>query len=192
MTALMLTGIILPVMAQAGEFRFPIGLTYVSGAQKVMDKMKDNYYISDDFVLPVGLAFNPYYESDLGLGFGINFGPMTYMGVDTGDNTDSNIIIPIGADIRYTFFRKSDISPYIKAGFRYPIASGDYLDSKSAGLFGGAGVEFLRTRKISLGIEVSYDDSKIKVKSGATGARPGTSDQEVTPCGFMVGVYAVF
>jgi len=183
---------VMATMAQAGGFRYPVGLTYASGPQKVMDKMKENYYVADDFVLPVGVAFNPYYEFDNGVGVGASFGPLIYMAVDAGGGSDFNMVIPIGADIRYTLFTKNNVSPYVRGGFRYPIAFGDYLQSKSAGLFGAVGVEFLRTKRVSMGIEISYDDSSIEVKSGSTGAKPFTKAQEVTPCGFMSGIYVVF
>ncbi len=189
----------LPVAGQCQVFHFPVGLVYVSGAQDVVDKMKENYFLRDDTLWPVGVAFNPYLEFKNGLGIGAAIGPAIFMSVESNRNGDRhddhdsfNYIIPVGLDLRYTFIKKGDVTPYVKAGFRYPIAGGDYFRSSRIGAFGALGMEFLRTKRVSIGLEVSYDDSKIEVKAGEFGARPNTRDQEVTSGGFMIGVFAVF
>jgi hypothetical protein len=85
------------------------------------------------------------------------------------------------------------VSPNIRGGFRDDIAGGDYLESKSVGLFGGIGVEFMRTKRVSFGIEVSDDDSKIVVKgNGPYHDIPAKQDKEVAPCGFMASIYVIF
>lgn len=194
MVSLLVTGALAPAVTQAGEFRFPIGITYVSGAQKVLDALKDEYNVSSDVAIPVGLAFNPYYESDIGLGLGASVGPFTILSIDAGQGTNTSVVIPVGADLRYAPFNKSSVSPYIRAGFRYPIATGDYLKTKSAGAIGGVGVEFMRTKKVSLGFELSYDSSKVTVKAGLppAGAQRSLISQDIRPCGFMAGVFVVF
>lgn len=181
---------------QCADFRFPVGLAYASGVTQIADKIKENYHLRDDYIWPAGLVFNPYLEFGNGLGIGASIGPYIFMFIDSyhddHDNDSFSYIIPVGLDLRYTFLKKSDITPYVRAGFRYPIAGGDYFQSGKIGAFGGMGMEFWRTKKISMGLEISYDDSKMEIKAGGPGARPNTRVQEVTPGGFMFGVFAVF
>jgi len=189
----------LTAAGQCQEFHFPVGLAYASGSNAIVDKMKDNYFLGDNYLWPVGVTFNPYLEFKNGLGFGAALGPIIYMYIESRDNDDRHddhnsysYVIPVGLDLRYTFIKKGEVTPYIKAGFRYPITGGDYFGSGKIGAFGALGLEFLRTKRISFGLEVSYDDSKMEIKSGARGAKPNTSDQEITFGGFMIGVFAVF
>ncbi len=181
---------------QCADFRFPVGMVYASGVTQIVDKMKDNYFLDDEYVWPVGLAFNPYMEFSNGLGIGVSVGPCIFMFIESRhyrDDDDSfSYVIPVGLDLRYTFLKKSDITPYVRVGLRYPIAGGDYFQSGKIGAFGGIGVEFWRTKRISMGLELSYDDSKMEIKAGGPGSRPNTRVQEVTPGGFMFGVFAVF
>ena len=175
------------------DFRFPVGLAYASGVTQVVDKMEENYFLRDDYIWPAGLVFKPYLEFGNGLGLGASIGPYLFLFIESDDEDDSfSYVIPVGLDLRFTFLKKSDITPYVRAGFRYPIAGGDYFQSGKIGAFGGIGVEFWRTKRISMGLELSYDDSKIEIKAGGPGARPNTREQEVRPGGFMFGVFAVF
>src|SRR5207302_2215664 len=74
--------------------------------------------------------------------------------------------------LRYTFLRDRDVSPYVKVGGRYPIAGGDNISSSSRpGPYGGVGVEFLRSKRISYGIEFGYDASQVRVKNARSEER---------------------
>lgn len=54
----------------AGEWRFPVGLSYVSGLNDIGDLIEDNastgYVQADVTVIPIGATFRPYYEFDNG------------------------------------------------------------------------------------------------------------------------------
>lgn len=188
-------GLGLAVSTQAGEFKFPVGLAYCQGAFDVVDQLDETWNYDDKFVWPVGLTLNPYYEFDFGLGIGVGIGPATFVVVDM-DSWDSSsgwdedirfsYIVPIGADLRYTFLRKGKVSPYVRAGFRYPIAGGDDIDGGEPGPFGAVGVEFWRNKTVGMGIEVSYDGSKVE-----TIGRHDERD-DVTYSGFTVSIQAVF
>ena len=71
--------------AVAGQWRAPMGVAYVSGANDVFDQLEDNVRAEYSGVestegIPVGLTVQPYYEFDNGMGIG--FGPFTFV---TGD-----------------------------------------------------------------------------------------------------------
>jgi len=179
------------------KFRFPLGLTFANGAYDLNDKLEDSfrangYTITDDFVWPVGIAFNPRVEFPFGLGVGVALGPTQFLGVETsGDNdsedTNLNFIAPVGAYLQYNLLRDKKVSPYARVGFRYPFTGGDYIKSGSVGPFVAAGVEFYRTEKIGFGVEVGYDWCEVKVSAG-----PAGGEQTVRPIGFKVSAYVLF
>jgi hypothetical protein len=192
-------GLGLACSASAGQFRFPVGFAYGSGlwetADKIFDSYEDSGYDVDDrFIFPLGLTFDPYYEWDNGLGAGLSLGPTTFIAVDEqdhgwsshSDETRFSYVVPLGAHVRYTFWRDRSFSPYVKVGFRYPIAGGDNIDGSEIGPFGVVGVEFLRTKKIGFAFELGYDASQVTVKG------PRGQKDDITYAGFTVGVSVVF
>jgi hypothetical protein len=186
-------------------FHFPVGLTYSSGAYDVADKLLDAYEAdweaeygvgidTDRIIIPVGLTFNPYYEWKSGFGIGLDVGPTIFVagslevsggGYDDED-TKFSYVIPVGASVRYTFLRDRNVSPYVRAGVRYPIAGGDNIDSSQVGPFGAIGVEFWRNRAIGMALEVGYDGSEVTVE-----ADNGSKD-EVTCAAWTVSLSVLF
>ena len=179
------------------RFKFPLGFSFANGAYDLDQKLRDSfiangYSVSDNFVWPIGLSLNPRIEFPFGGSIGATVGPTEFFAVGkTGSGSSSsaelNCIVPIGAYVQYNLFQNKPISPYARAGFRYPITGGDYLGSSTVGPFVAGGVEFLRTKKIGLGIEAGYDWSEVSVSAGPTGG-----EQRVKPIGFNVGVFVIF
>ena len=189
--AVALASVITAYSAQAIDWRFPVGVGYSSGIAEVKDAVKDYYrgqgfQVEDDYYVPVSVVFSPYAELTNGLGLGVSLGPPSFLEVTAtspgGENNDTSYIVPIGADIRYTFLRKGNVSPYLRAGVRYPIAGGEAIESSTVGAFGAVGAEFWRTKKVALGVELSYDSSEVKVIGG----------KNVKPNEFFISVSAVF
>ena len=191
--------------ARAGSFHFPVGISYASGIQDATDKLYDFYrqdhFDVDRIDIPIGLTLNPYYEWNSGLGVGVSVGPTAFIIVDekyyngygySSDTTKFSYAVPVGGFVRYTLFRDRTVAPYIRAGVRYPLAGGDNLESSQVGPFGAVGVEFWRTKKVGMSIEVGYDASEIKVKY--TSSQPGgiNGSHKVTFGGFMAGLSVVF
>ena len=172
---------------QALDWRFPVGITYASGIKDVLDAMDANHRFDDTFNWPVGLTLHPYVEFDFGLGIGASVGPISLYMVDTVFDTSVSYIVPLGLDARYTFLRDTNVSPYVRAGFRYNVAGGDFLNQGDPGFLGAVGVEFLRRKAVSLGVEFAYDSSTVEVAAGRFGGQTS-----VKPSKFMIGVYAVF
>ena len=158
-------------------FHLAIGVTYASGLYDVSDKLKKGFelegYDVDRWVWPVGLSLTPYYEFNFGLGIGGSVGPVSAGFIDKNhdsydEKTDNGyfVIIPVGLDLRYTLFRNGNVSPYVRAGARYPIVTGDFVSHSQIGPFGAIGVEFFRSKAVQLGFEVGWDGSKLDVKVG--------------------------
>ena len=169
--------------ASTSGFKFQVGLTYVSGVSDLADKIEaNNPRYKVDTILPVGLSLNPYYDFGNGLGIGLSVGPAT-----VGVGAASLYIVPIGADVRYTFFRNESVSPYVRAGLQYPFAGGDFIKSSSAGFVGAVGVEFGHSKRASWGVEGGYNSAEVEVLANA--GRPAV---KVKPLEFTLSVFVRF
>lgn len=173
--------------AKAADWRFPVGLTYVSGFGDVVDIYEDNlvaegYRVYDTGNIPVGLSFQPYVQFDSGLGVGVGIGPISAI---IGDA--SFVDFPLGLDVRYAFVPSANVSPYARAGVRYHFASGDYVKGSTPGFLGGIGVEFARKKPVGFGFEISYDSAEIEIERVRT-----NSTENIRPYGLTVSIFAVF
>jgi len=171
----------------AVDWRFPVGVAYASGFHEVMDAMDVNFHPDNDWICPVGLSFQPYAEFDFGLGIGASLGPNGLYFFDDGLDIDVSYTLPLGLDLRYTFLRKGNVSPYVRAGFKYIVAGGDWLDAGDPGFFGAAGVEFLRQKRVNFGVEVGYCSAEVEVAGGPYGG-----PKDVKPCEFLVSLFVIF
>jgi hypothetical protein len=68
---------------------------------------------------------------------------------------------PLNVHVGYTIIPRSPVSPYVKTGFVYHINTGDYLESTSPGLLLAGGIDFLRNKRVSFGLEVAMDFSEV-------------------------------
>jgi hypothetical protein len=173
--------------AKAADWRFPLGLTYVSGFEDVVDIYEDNleaegYYIYSVDYWPVGISLHPYVQFDSGFGVGFDIGPLMFI---SGDREFFNI--PIGLNLRFLFIPKANTSPYVRAGGRHHLASGDYVEGSTPGFFGGFGIEFLRDKRVNMGIEVAYDSSEIELER-----RRYNTTEDVKPSELMVSIFVIF
>lgn len=188
--------------AKAADWRLPFGLSYASALSEVTDLRYDNLEVEEGydtpnrFNWPVGFTLQPYYEFNNGLGIGMGFGPAIFS--LTGKFSFTNI--PVGADLRYTFYKTSETSPYVRVGARYNIASGDYVEGSYPGVFGAIGYEFSRKRTLGLGVELSYDASEIefekytKINFDPEGNfwNYDVGTTKLKPYGIMLSFYTIF
>ena len=154
-----------------GRWGFPVGLSYVSGLDNVVDFYEEQYPgLDEDWSVPVGLSFTPYYEFEHGSRIAFDLGPAAiimiseeyYYGGDYwSDADDTYWDVPVGLTYGFTFLPQASVTPYARAGFKYHIADSDLVDSSSPGAFGAVGVEFLRHRMIGVSLEVGYDGSEV-------------------------------
>jgi hypothetical protein len=196
MKRILLSGVVLAVLllgfesAAAGQWRFPVGLTYISGVGDIVDQYEDNLqaegYSTDSVEgIPVGISLQPYYEYDSGLGIGFGFGPLMLI---IGDVDFLNV--PVNVCLRYALMSKSSTSVFFRAGMATNLVSGDYVEDSQIGLLGAVGVEFMRNRAVSVGIEIGFNSSTIELEDH-TASNPNDT-KEFEPTGFTASVYAVF
>lgn len=178
------------------EWRFPVGLTGVTGYGDVVDLYEENleaagYTAEDSWNVPVGIAFNPYYEFGSGFRIGTGLGPMSYLMTAGASENVYFFNVPINANIGFTLFPKSSVAPYVRAGVMYHLAAGDYVDGTSPGLFGGVGIEFMRNRKVALGLEVAVDTSEIDFEKHYRNSNRVTIES-IKPYEVMISIFAAF
>lgn len=191
-------GFMYSVSVTAGEWRFPMAISYISGAKDVADLYSDNIENEvagadvSSLTIPIGASFHPYYEFDAGFGLGAGIGPamVLYAKSNSGSRDFDYLNIPVNVDIRYSFSKKG-FAPYLRAGVRKNNASGDYEIGDNIGMFYGVGVEFRTSKRVHLGVEVAKDNSEIEfIVVDQFGYRSGS--KKIKPTGLIVSVYAIF
>lgn len=174
--------------AHAAGWRFPVGLTYVNNFDKIVDIYVDNirwsgYSTLSENSVPMGISVQPYYQFDSGFAAGGGIGPIMAIIADPYYFYD----FPVSLDVRYFLPVWDTFAPYVRAGARYHIASGDWVKGSSIGFLGGIGVEFMRKKRVGAGVEIGYDSSEIELEKKRT-----NTIEKVRPCTIMVSVFAVF
>ena len=180
--ALIAAVLLLAGNANAGDWDFGVGVSYVTGISDVVDLYEDNFEIeeSDDvetFTIPIGASFVARFQADSGITVNIGVGPAFIIAGDV-EHTE----IPLSATIGYMFSREGDTSPYIRIGVVDHSVSGDYVESSDSGMLTAIGVEFGRNQGLNWGIELSVDDSSVEfedfTKAGNTEIE--TYDRQLT------------
>ena len=159
--------------ANAGEWKFGVGVSHVSGMSDVLDIYEKNFEAENSFTevelvgIPIGPGFVSRYLADSGLMFNIGIGPGLII---LGDLSHTEI--PVSATIGYMFSRGGNSSPYIRLGVVAHSVSGDYVVTSDPGSLAAIGMEFGLNRGLNWGIELSADDSTVEfldlTKSGNT------------------------
>lgn len=157
------------------DWRFGVGVTYMSGFQDVSDFYAGAYDL-DVTVIPVGASFNATYQiphGDLiasipsaGIGpMGLIYVKETYYDYEYSYGSSTWFVdIPITATYGVKFFPHGSVGPYVRGGLAYHIASGDEVNFSSPGIFAAGGIEFLQKKRVSLAVEAAYDDSTVTFK----------------------------
>jgi hypothetical protein len=151
---------------RAGEWRFPVNLTYCRGIMNVYDAYKDiledkGYSVSEEMIFPVAVSFQPFYQMENPLRIGGGVGPLLLVMISDYTYFD----VPLKLDVGVTAIPGAGVSPYLRGGLVYHLAFGDFVESSTPGLFVAVGLEFLRKKKVGFGFEVAYDFSKVKIQS---------------------------
>lgn len=178
-------GLLVVGPASAADWSFPIGVTYASGFEDVVDFYEDAIGVGADLSIPIGASFHPYLEFEKGHRLGIDVGPLGLIFVDTDFGEDKEYVnLPVGVTYAYAFSRTRSVTPYVRAGVRHNIAGGDFVDGSSPGLIGAIGLEMARQKRVSFGLEVAYDNATIDLKDDFSFFVP---DEEVEAGGLQIG-----
>jgi hypothetical protein len=173
--------------ADPGSWRFALGYSFLSNVNELKDSYKhlskdagdDNSIYNTSF----SICFQPYYQFQNGFRAGAGIGPLILL---TGDAT--HVQVPVNMTLGYSFFMDSKISPYVRSGISYPIASGDYYADSLPGFFGGVGFEILNTKPLHIGFEAAYDASEILLDRSSD----QSSSEKIKTGEVMLFIYADF
>lgn len=153
-------------------YHFEAGLSYATGTDDVLRQVETNFGFSQDYKRQVGLHLAAYNRFSKNLAIGGSVGPCMFFKVTDSEThyTDKhdhwNYVIPVSADVRYFFGKTGVFIPYLRAGLAHSIAGGDYIGPGSPGLVAAVGTYIGEKRGFKLGLELGYDSSTVKVKSG--------------------------
>jgi hypothetical protein len=86
------------------------------------------------------------------------------------------------------------VSPYVKAGVRQCITSGEIFAGNAAGIYGGAGVVLNHNRRVQFGLEAGFDSTTLKVHQLNTyyPYKIGATTKDVRPYKFTLSVFVSF
>lgn len=177
--------------AHAGEWRLPIGFSYVNGLTEVRSVYKNNleaqgYSVDIDTTRPFGISLQPYVQFDNGFGIGGAIGP--YLSIQSP--IANFYAVPVGLDVRYMFTPKADSSAYVRVGGKYNLARGEFVERSTPGLFGAIGYELFRKKPVGIALELAYDTSNVTLKNYQNSTN--YNDKTVQPSAFMAGFFVVF
>jgi len=176
--------------ATAGDWKYPLGITYTSSFSDVLDYHEAALGVDADFNFPIGVSFHPFFEFEKGHRLEIDVGPIGLIFIQTNFSDDKSFIsLPIGATYGYVFARDKSVAPYIRAGVSYDIASGDFVDGSSPGAIGAIGLEMARHKRVSFGLEAAYSTATIDLKDDF--GLVSLPDEEVET-GFMFAFRIIF
>jgi hypothetical protein len=155
------------------KWHFVAGESYVNSLIVLTDFYKTNleaegYIVDPGPVLPIGITFNAYYQLDNGTKIGAGIGPVMMILFGGSNITRGYFSIPVYVGINRSFAQTANVSPYFRAGICYNLVSGDYVKDSTPGVFGAYGIEFLRHKRVSFGIEMLVDSSEITLVKYAT------------------------
>ncbi len=177
--------------AHAGEWRFPIGFSYVSGLTDVRSDYRNNleaqgYSVGNDTTRPFGISLQPYVQFDNGFGIGGAIGP--YLSIQSP--IANFYAVPVGLDVRYLFTPNADSSAYVRIGGRYNVARGKFVEHSTPGLFGAIGYEFFRIKAVRTALELAYDTSNVTLKNYQNSTN--YNNETARPSAFMASVFVIF
>jgi hypothetical protein len=182
--------------SQAGDLKFPVGPSFISGYLKVTSLYEDYLGgVFDSWTLPIGASFHPYYQFDFGMRLGFGVGPFSLI---IGDATYYNV--PVSFQAGFSFIPRANFSPYIKTGAIYNIAGGDYVAKSHPGFLVGLGFEFNRKRLIGFGFEIAYETAALTLEDDEfdvqwdpdLGTTYTVNSEKVRPNGLIISFFIIF
>jgi hypothetical protein len=168
------------ITAHASEWHVGGAVSFPTAQADVLDLYEENYAAQGTPVdvtklLPFGIAFDAHYQWNSGIRLGMGFGPLLLIAGDV-----QHFEAPINVTLGYTFLPKSNVSPYVKAGFVHHIANGDFVVGSNPGLLAAVGLEFARNGVAQYALEVASDQSEVEFDKLCARSQPSCRPSTVT------------
>ena len=106
-----------------------------------------------------GYFYQPYYLFENGFALGLGIASPTGIFAD-----EILVTFPVHIDVRYFITPQSKFSVYVRAGLRYNVAFGEYVEGSKPGAITGVGLLFHWNEITKVGIEFTDDASEIEIR----------------------------
>ena len=106
-----------------------------------------------------GYFYQPYYLYKNGFAFG--FGVASPTGIFAEEIL---VTFPVHVDVRYFISPQSKFNVYVRAGLRYNVAFGEYVEGSQPGAIAGVGLLFHWNEMTQVGFEFTDDASEIEIR----------------------------
>ena len=152
-------------LANAAEWHNSFGIGIIDVNDDVEDLYRSNLQAEgkDDSEFQAqmnwGYFYQPYYLYDSGFAFGLGIATPSVI-----ISEEIFIAIPTHVDVRYFITPTPSFSAYIRAGIRYNVAFGEYVEGSKPGAIAGVGVLFRWNELTKVGVEFTDDSSEIEIR----------------------------
>jgi hypothetical protein len=165
--ALLAVGMVTPAIGAEGHLRAGGALGY-DGAE------------GDGTVgLQLGASLEWALNESVSLGPELRLAPTWFVATVAGD--PSVFLLPLSLSVHCAFLPKAKVSPYVRAGVSYIVATSEGFYDSTPGFEGAVGVEFFRNNWVGFGIEGGWNTCSTKIIG-----------VEVKPLEYFVGMFATF
>ena len=157
---------LVPIQAvMAAEWHNSFGIGVIDVNDDLEDIHRSNLQAENlddtDFetALNWGYFYQPYYLYDNGFAWGLG------IATPTGIIAEEIFFnIPLHVDVRYFISAGSDFTAYLRAGVRYNVAIGEYVEGSEPGAIAGIGLLFHWNQQTKIGIEYVDDNSEVEIR----------------------------
>ena len=152
----------------AAEWHNSFGIGFINVNDDLEDIHRSNIQAEglDDSefesALSWGYFYQPYYLYDNGFALGLGIATPTGIVAE-----EFFFNIPLHADARFFIGLQSSVSGYVRAGIRYNMAFGEYVEGTDPGVIFGIGLLFDWNENTKVGIEFTDDSSEIEYRDVA-------------------------
>lgn len=175
---------------ESGDWRFEIGIEYVSGLSELADAYEkaleeDGYTTTDSTEIPLGLTFETGMDWDLGagwLGWTFSYGPTILVLSDVS----TEYIVPLGMGLRYSYALTDSLFIYVTPEARYAFAGREYVSGGGFGFRGTAGMEYFFNPGFGIGLSSFYDSTTIEIDY------PSGGSEDIQPYQWGIAFYLTF
>lgn len=164
-----LLGVILPIHTTwAAEWHNSFGIGVIDVDDDMEDIHRSNLQAEalddSDFeaALDWGYFYQPYFLYDNGFAYGLGIATPTGIVAE-----EMFFNIPLHVDVRYFISPIPDFTAYIRAGIRYNLAFGEYVEGTDPGTIFGLGILFHWNPTTKIGLEFTDDNSEIEIRDVA-------------------------
>lgn len=149
----------------AGEWHNSFGIGIIDADDEIEDIHRSNLQAEglDDSefeaALNWGYFYQPYYLYDNGFAYGLG------IATPTGIIAEEHFLnVPLHVDVRYFVSLGSEFTAYLRAGIRYNLAFGEYVEGSDPGVIAGIGVLIDWNEGTKVGFEFTDDASEVEIR----------------------------